>query len=637
MTPNTPCVRWFADLSRDDVAIVGGKNASLGEMIQPLQDEGIRVPDGLAITVAAYQAFLAANDLGAVIQERLASVHQGSNSLARAGAALRRLVQQAPFPDDINTAIRQAYHALSQRYDTDTVAVVVINAGRGLGEQVVQGAITPDQYIVFKPLLSNPTLRPILEKTRGSQDTIQRQRPYEGPSPINSGTPPPETPSFVLEDADLIQLARWACAIEAHYGTPIDIEWARDGNTGEIAIVQARPETVHTHKALGAWHTYTLEETGHCLLTGLSVGDAIAVGPVYRLSSPAQIDQFPDGAILVTRMTDPDWVPIMQRAQGIMTDSGGRTSHAAIVNRELGAPAIVGTGEATAVLRSGQSVTLSCAEGEEGFVYEGFLDFARGEVPLDTLPQTQTRLMLNLASPTAAFRWWRLPCAGIGLARMEFIISHLIKIHPMALVHFDAIRDPAVRQQIQHLTRGYSTKTAYFVEHLARGIGKLAASQYPAPVIVRMSDFKTNEYAGLLGGKDFEPLEENPMLGFQGLRRGQDGLQVYVMCELPANVVLAQLTLGVDRSASELAHLFDERNAAVTTIMRHLIQAAHAAGRPVGICGQAPSDYPEFAAFLVASGIDTISLNPDSVIPIIHSVALAERTREGGGGEAYAR
>lgn len=796
MAHHTPYVQWFADLSSKDVAVVGGKNASLGEMIRSLQAEGIRVPDGFAITVAAYHAFLEANDLGPTIQALLTAVHQGDTALTQAGKALRNLVRQAPFPDDISAAIQQAYQTLSQRYGTGNVdvavrssataedlpqasfagqhdtylnvtgpdalleacrccyaslftdraisyrqaqgfdhlqvalsvgvqkmvradtgaagvmfsidpdtgfpSVVVINAAWGLGENIVQGAIIPDQYTVFKPLLSTHTLCPIIEKTLGSKAKTLRYSPDGGPTTTrNIATPLPHAHTFVLQDDEIMQLARWACAIETHYGTPMDIEWARDGETGEFSIVQARPETVHSHQAPNALHTYTLQETGRCLLTGLSIGDAIAAGPVCHLRSPAQIDQFPDGAILVTSMTDPDWVPIMQRAKGIITDDGGRTSHAAIVSRELGVPAIVGTGEATAVLRPGQAVTLSCAEGDQGFVYDGLLAFEMAEVSLDTLPQTQTRLMLNLASPAAAFRWWRLPCAGIGLARMEFIINHIIKIHPMALVHFDTLQDPTVRQQIQHLTRGYSTKTAYFVEHLARGIGKIAASQYPEPVIVRMSDFKTNEYAGLIGGQAFEPPEENPMLGFrgaaryysdryragfalecqairkvrnelglcnvivmipfcrtveeadrvlavmaeQGLRRGDNGLQVYVMCEIPANVVLAdqfarrfdgfsigsndltQLTLGVDRSASELAHLFDERNAAVKAMIRYLIQVAHAAGRTVGICGQAPSDYPEFVAFLVAAGIDTISLNPDSVITVSHYVAMAERSR----------
>jgi pyruvate,water dikinase len=481
----------------------------------------------------------------------------------------------------------------------------------------------------------------------------------------------------------------------------MDIEWARDGESGEIYIVQARPETVHSQRTQSALQTYTLQEQGERLVTGLSIGEAIAAGPVCMIKSPEDIDQFADGAILVTEMTDPDWVPIMKRAKGIITDYGGLTSHAAIVSRELGVPAIVGTAEATRVLKHGQEVTLSCAEGDTGYVYAELLHFEVTEVTLDDVPHTETRLMLNIASPAAAFRWWRLPCEGVGLARMEFIINNAIKIHPMALVHPEAIKEKDVRQHIQHLTQGYDDKTRYFVDHLARGIAKIAASQYPEPVIVRMSDFKTNEYADLIGGQYFELPEENPMLGFRGaaryyseryregfalecqairavrndigltnvimmipfcrtleeadrvlavmaehgLVRAQNGLQVYVMCELPANVILAeefaerfdgfsigsndltQLTLGVDRSASELAPLFDERNLAVKRMIRHLIQAAHAAGRKVGICGEAPSNYPDFAAFLVEVGIDSMSLSPDSVLSVRHAVALAEKHR----------
>jgi pyruvate,water dikinase len=479
----------------------------------------------------------------------------------------------------------------------------------------------------------------------------------------------------------------------------MDIEWAKDGDSGTLYIVQARPETVHSQKSGSALQTYTLQEQGERLVTGLSIGGAIAAGTVCIIKSPEDIGRFIDGAILVTEMTDPDWVPIMQRARGIVTDYGGRTSHAAIVSRELGVPAIVGTGDATDVLAAGQEVTLSCAEGDTGYVYAGLLHFDVSQVDLDDIPPTRTRIMLNLASPAAAFRWWRLPCEGVGLARMEFIINNLIKIHPMALVQPEAVTDKAARQQIRQLTRGYADKTAYFVEHLARGIAKIAASQYPEPVIVRMSDFKTNEYAALIGGKDFEPCEENPMLGFRGaaryyseryrdgfalecqairqvrnaigltnvvsmipfcrtleeadrvlavmaehgLVRGENGLQVYVMCELPANVILAeefaqrfdgfsigsndltQLTLGVDRSAPELAHLFDERNIAIKRMIRHLITAAHAAGCKVGLCGEAPSDYPDFATFLVEAGIDSMSLNPDSVVTVKHHVARAER------------
>jgi pyruvate,water dikinase len=585
--------------------------------------------------------------------------------------------------------------------DTETgfPHVVVINAAWGLGENIVQGAVTPDQYMVFKPLLKQHHLTPIIEKTLGDKTrklvySKNRRRPTK-----NIAASKAERQAFVLQDDEILQLARWACAIEQHYGTAMDIEWAKDGDSGELFIVQARPETVHAQKSVSVLKSYRLKAHGTRVLTGLSIGEAIAAGGVCVLKNPEKIDRFEDGAILVTEMTDPDWVPIMRRAKGIITDYGGRTSHAAIVSRELGIPAIVGTGKATQLLRHGQEVTLSCAEGDQGYVYEGKLDFEEAEVNLDDVPHTHTQIMLNLGSPASALRWWRLPCEGVGLARIEFIINNLIKIHPMALAHFEAVEDAKTRQQIEALTRGYADKAAYFVEHLARGIAKIAASQYPHAVIVRMSDFKTNEYAGLIGGRPFEPTEENPMLGFRGasrydserygdgfalecravakvrdeigldnviimipfcrtpeeadrvlaalgkhgLKQGEHGLQVYVMAEIPSNVVLAeefaarfdgfsigsndltQLVLGIDRGASELAPLFDERHAAVKKMIHSLITVAHNAGRKVGICGEAPSNYPDFAAFLVMAGIDSLSLNPDSVIEVKRHVAQAEQ------------
>jgi pyruvate,water dikinase len=792
MAKKTSYIRWFANLGSGDVARVGGKNASLGEMIRALRHEGIRVPDGFATTADAYWAFLAANDLMPKIRAHLEDLRRGKASLARVGKAIRSLFQRARFSEEIAAAICHAYRELSQRYGVDAVDVavrssataedlpeasfagqqetylnvtgedalleacrhcyaslftdraisyrqekgfdhlevalsigvqkmvradlagagvmfsidtetgfphvVVINAAWGLGENVVQGIVTPDQYTVFKPLLARHELCPIVEKTLGSKEKKLVYSGHDGFTTKNIDTPKAERQAFVLEDAEVVQLARWACAIERHYGQPMDIEWAKDGDSGELFIVQARPETVHSQDDGGSLTTYTLQQSGTRLLTGLSIGQAITTGKVCLIKSPKEIAQFEDGTILVTEMTDPDWVPIMKRAKGIITDYGGRTSHAAIVSRELGIPAIVGTGEATEVLQHGQAITLSCAEGDEGYVYDGVLAFETAEVKLDEVPQTRTRIMLNIGSPAAAFRWWRLPCEGIGLARMEFIINNIIKCHPMALVHFDAIKDKATRRQILELTQGYDDKAAYFVEQLARGIAKIAAAQYPEPVIVRMSDFKTNEYADLIGGQPFEPAEENPMLGFRGasryysaryregfalecraikhvreaigldnvvvmipfcrtveeadrvlevmagygLVRGENGLQVYVMCEIPSNVVLAddfakrfdgfsigsndltQLVLGIDRGAAELAHLFDERNPAVKKMILSLIEAAHRAGCKVGICGEAPSNYPEFAAFLVEAGIDSISLNPDSVITVKQSVAHAE-------------
>jgi pyruvate,water dikinase len=577
--------------------------------------------------------------------------------------------------------------------------VVVIDAAWGLGENVVQGAVTPDEYRVFKPLLKEDRFTPIIEKTMGKKERKMLYAEHGPETTRNIDTSKEERESFVLEDREIMQLARWACDIEEHYARPMDIEWAKDGETGGLFIVQARPETVQSQKEAGALKSYSLKEKGARLLTGLSIGEAIAAGRVSRIESAAQIDEFVDDSILVTTMTDPDWVPIMSRAAGIVTDHGGRTCHAAIVSRELGIPAIVGTGEATRVLETGQEITMSCAEGDQGYVYRGILDYEVEEVDLEDVPQTETRIMMNIASPAAALRWWRLPCEGIGLARMEFIINNIIKIHPMALVRFHRLKEQEARNKILELTAGYQDKTEYFVDNLARGIAKIAASQYPEPVIVRMSDFKTNEYADLIGGKEFEPEESNPMLGFRGasryysdryregfalecraikrvreeiglsnviimipfcrtpeeadkvlkvlaengLKRGENGLEVYVMCEIPSNITLAeqfaerfdgfsigsndltQLILGVDRDSSELAELFDERHEAVKREISRLIPAAHEAGCKVGICGQAPSDYPEFAAFLVEEGIDSISLNPDSVIKVKKQVAETEK------------
>lgn len=477
----------------------------------------------------------------------------------------------------------------------------------------------------------------------------------------------------------------------------MDMEWAKDGETGEVYIVQARPETVQSQKSAEALKTYSLKQQGERLLTGISVGEAIAAGKVCLVKSTEEINSFEDGAVLVTEMTNPDWVPVMKRAAGIVTDQGGRTCHAAIVSRELGIAAIVGTEKATEVLQKDQEVTISCAEGDQGYIYDGSLEFEAQEVNLEDVPQTKTQVMMNIASPAAALRWWKLPCDGIGLARIEFIINN-IKIHPMALIHFDQLEDGSARKQISEMTRGYEDKTEYFVDNLARGIAKIAAAQYPNPVIVRMSDFKTNEYAGLIGGKQFEPSESNPMLGFRGasryyndryregfalecqavkrareeigmnniiimipfcrtlkeadrvlevlaengLKRGEDELQVYVMCEIPSNVELAekfserfdgfsigsndltQLVLGVDRDSSDLKDLFDEQDEAVKRMIQRLIKTAHEAGRKVGICGQAPSDHPDFAAFLVEAGIDSISLNPDSVVQVKRRLAEVE-------------
>jgi len=784
-------IRWFEALSAGDVSEVGGKNASLGEMIGALKDEAIRVPDGFATTAHAYRDFLAVNGLEAPIQEQLATWQEGETTLQEAGKAIRRHVRSADFPDELATAIGDAYTELSERYAVDEVDVavrssataedlpeasfagqqetflnvtgtaelldacrncyaslftdramtyrqehgfdhmqvalsvgvqkmvradkggagvaftldtetgfpdvVVINAAWGLGENVVQGAVTPDEYRVFKPLLGKAPL-PIVEKVLGEKSTKMIYASTGRDTTKNVATSQKERRTFVLDDEEILRLARWAKIIEEHYGRPMDIEWARDGIDDELFIIQARPETVQSQKAATRLHTYQLQEEGERLVTGLAIGEGIAAAGARVIDDTGEMDRFVEGAILVTGMTDPDWVPIMRKAAGIITDHGGRTSHAAIVSRELGIPAVVGTGEATDILQDGQEITLSCAERERGVVYQGALSFEEKAVDLDEVPETETKLMMNIASPGGAFRWWRLPAEGIGLARMEFIINNVIKIHPLALLRPDEVEDGEARQQIARLIRGYEDGSRYFVEHLARGIAKIAASQYPEPVIVRMSDFKTNEYADLIGGRSFEPQEENPMLGWRGasryydeeyrdgfalecraikcvreeigldnvvvmlpfcrtpeeadrvldvmaehgLRRGENGLQVYVMAEVPANVILAdafaerfdgfsigsndltQLVLGVDRDSERLSTLFDERNEAVKQSIASLIEAAHAADTPVGICGEAPSNYPDFAAFLVRAGIDTISLSPDSVVDVKRVVAEAE-------------
>ena len=792
-------VRRFDGLTKDDVSLVGGKNASLGEMIGALKEEGIRVPDGFATTAETYWQFLRANELDDRIREQLSALSDGRQSLRSTGATIRAWIREGTFPEASASAIREAYRTLSAQYDRPAIDVAarssataedlpeasfagqqetylnvrgeeavldackrcfaslftdraityrdergydhmevalsvgvqkmvpadksgvlftidtesgfpdtcVINAAWGLGEPVVKGTINPDQYVVYKPFLQTEGITPIIGKTRGDKS---KKMVYaeDGASPTTVvETTEAERSSFVLSDEEVLTLARWGAVIEDHYDRPMDIEWARDGETKELSVVQARPETVQSRQAEGVLRTYRLTDTSERLVTGLSIGQSIATGAVCVIDSPSEIDQFEEGAILVTEMTDPDWGPILNKAAGIVTDRGGRTSHAAIVSRELGIPAVIGTGTATSVLSDGQEVTLSCVEGDEGYVYAGRLSYETEDLDLSTLPATETNIMLNVASPAAALQWWKLPVQGIGLARMEYIVNNVIKVHPMALVAFEKVKDPEACRQIEELTRGYDDKSEYFVDHLSRGIGTIAASQYPHPVIVRLSDFKTNEYADLIGGQGFEPHEENPMLGWRGasryyseayrdgfalecaairrvretmgftnvvvmipfcrtpeeadrvyevmaehgLKRGENGLQVYVMAEIPSNVLqaedfaerfdgfsigsndLTQLVLGVGRDAEQLADLFDERNPSVTRMIADLIQRAHAVDRPVGICGQAPSDYPEFAEFLVEHGIDSISVIPDSVADVVRHVAQAEAARGNGGGD----
>jgi pyruvate,water dikinase len=584
--------------------------------------------------------------------------------------------------------------------DTETGfdRVVLINAAWGLGENVVQGTADPDEYVVYKPFLNDSGLRPILEKSCGGKAVKMIYGAPGGPRTLNIATSPSERSAFALSDSEILTLARWGAQIEAHYGCPMDMEWAKDGETAEIFIVQARPETVQSRRVATAFRSYRIGKKGKLLASGLSIGAAIVTGRVCVLKTPAESDRFVDGAVLVAETTDPDWVPVMRRASAVITDHGGRTSHAAIVSRELGLPSIVGAVNATRVLHDGQEITVSCAEGDAGFIYEGNAEFTVTELDLSEIIATKTGVMLNLANPAAAFRWWQLPADGIGLARMEFVISNHIKIHPMALVHFDRVADAEARRQIEQMTQGYASKADYFVERLSEGLSRIAAAFHPKPVIIRMSDFKTNEYAGLIGGRPFEPEEENPMIGIRGasryylpiyregfalecqairrlreemgfknvvvmipfcrtpkeadqvlavmaengLVRGQAGLSVYVMCEIPSNVILAkafaerfdgfsigsndltQLTLGVDRDSAALAPLFDEQDEAVEWMIRHVIAEAHKYGAKVGLCGQAPSNHPEFAEFLVECSIDSVSVTPDSFLAVKRHIAQAE-------------
>lgn len=788
-------VRFFETLNAGDIALVGGKNASLGEMIGALADKGIAVPGGFATTADAYWLFVEHNGLATKIKDLITAYRQDETRLAEVGQKIRRLFLDGEFPPAVMEDILEAYDALSRRDSVDALDVaarssataedlpeasfagqletflnitgheelqracllcyaslftdraivyreehgfdhldvalsvgvqkmvrsdkagagvmftldtdtgfpdsIVINAAWGLGENVVQGAVNPDQYEVYAPLLANAELAPIIGKRLG--DKAQKMLYAKagngaGSKTVNVPTSAAEQAAFVLTDAEILQLARWGTIIAEHYGHPMDIEWAKDGPTGALYCVQARPETVHARQTAGRLKSYKLKESGDVIVEGMAIGQAIASGKAIILEGPEQIDRFEDGAILVTTMTDPDWGPILRKSAGIITEKGGRTSHAAIVSRELGIAAIVGAKDATKIIHNDQAVTLSCVEGDVGRVYDGALAFEAHVIDLQNIAETRTNIMMNIASPGAAMHWWQLPVQGIGLARMEYLISNTIQIHPMALVRFDDV-DPQAREVIEKLTRGYADRRDYFVDQLSRGIAKIAAAHHPHPTVVRMSDFKTSEYAQLIGGRAFEPHESDPMLGWRGasryysdgykdgfalecravkrareemgfdniiamvpfcrtpeegrrvlevmaqngLERGANGLKIYVMAEVPTNILqaeefarifdgfsigtndLTQLTLGVSRNSELLADIFDEENASVKFLICHLIEVAHLHGRPVGLCGQAPSDHPAFAEFLVEAGIDSISVNPDSVLEVIQHVALAEK------------
>lgn len=802
-TTTQAAIRWFEDIGIDDIPLVGGKNASLGEMYRELASRGVKVPNGFAITAEAYRSFLRTTGL----DQRITQIIRGLDTrdldnLRQRGRQIRQAMLAASLQQDLERAIVEAYDRLSDGHvDLVDVAVrssataedlpdasfagqqetylnvqghqalldackrcfaslftdraisyrvdkgfdhfkialsigvqrmvrsdlsasgimfsidtetgfrdaVLINASYGLGENVVQGAVNPDEYYVFKPTLRQG-FRPILQKMLGSKEF---KLVYDvGGSKLvkNVPVPPDDRARFAITDDEILTLSRWACMIEDHYSakkgrtSPMDMEWAKDGHTGELFIVQARPETVQSQKRQDSLELYRLGRKGKVLLTGRSVGSKISLGPVRVVKHLQQLRDFTSGDVLVTDKTDPDWEPVMKKASGIITNRGGRTCHAAIVSRELGVPAIVGTGNATEVLRDCQMVTLSCAEGDTGFVYEEALPFTVQRVELSDLTRPRTKIMMNVGNPEEAFALSFIPNDGVGLAREEFIISTYIKVHPLALLNYDRLDDAAVKAEIDRLTVGYADKAQFFVDKLAQGVAMIAAAFYPKDVIVRLSDFKSNEYASLVGGRGYEPTEENPMIGFRGasryydsryqagfalecramkkvrgemgltnvklmipfcrtveegrlvqaemakhgLTRGENGLEIYVMCEVPSNVVLAdqfaevfdgfsigsndltQLTLGVDRDSEIIAHLFDERNQAVTSMMASVITTARKKGKKIGICGQAPSDYPDVASFLVEQGIDSISLNPDAVLKTTMAILKLEQGLQRG-------
>ncbi len=791
-------VLWFDRLGIKDVPLVGGKNASLGEMYRELGPKGVAIPNGFAVTAEAYRYFLRESKIQPAIRRILSDLDTSNiHNLQARGKAVRETILGASLPPRLEKAIAAAYEkleaefgknvdvavrssataedlpdasfagqqetflnirgaasllvackrcfaslftdrAISYRHDKkfnhfkvalsigvqkmvrsdkgasgvmfsiDTESgfrdAVLINGSWGLGENIVQGTVTPDEWYVFKPTLQAGK-QAILTRKLGEKNvkmiyTADAKRPTK-----NIPVPTADQERFCLSDKDILQLARWAVVVEEHYSKkaghfkPMDLEWAKDGTTGKLFIVQARPETVASRKDLTKLEEYHISKRGRVLVQGMSVGRKIGQGPVRVIRDVKNISQFQTGEVLVTRMTDPDWEPIMKKASAIVTESGGRTCHAAIVSRELGVPCVVGTGNATKKLHSGQTVTVSCAEGEKGYVYAGNVPFRVQTTDLKKIQRPATKVMMVLGNPESAFADSFIPNDGVGLARQEFIIASSIRIHPMALVRYPRLKDRKALRQIDQLTKGYPSKQSYYVDKLSQGIAMLAAAFYPKDVIVRLSDFKTNEYAGLIGGKEFEPHEDNPMIGWRGASRfydpkyrdgfaleckafryvrdvmgltnvkimipfcrtveeaklvvkemakhglvqGRNGLKVYVMAEIPSNIILAeefagifdgfsigsndltQLTLGVDRDSELVAHLYNERNDAVKHLLSELIRKAKKAHDPVGICGQAPSDFPDLASWLVEQGIDSISLNPDTVVRTTLTILETER------------
>jgi len=790
-------ILWFDQIGIKDVPIVGGKNASLGEMYRKLTKKGVRIPNGFAINADAYRYMLKEAGIDKKIKEILSDLDtRDLSNLRERGHKIRNVILQANFPKDLDNEIIRAYAKLCKQYgqntdvavrssataedlpdasfagqqetylnirgdyelleackkcfaslftdraisyrvdkkfdhfkvalsigvqkmvrsdkaasgvmfsiDTETGFrdVVLINSSYGLGENVVQGAVNPDEFYVFKPTLKKG-FKPIISKVVGAKSIRMIYAVDGSKHPTKNVTVPDEMRrQFSINDKEVLKLAGWASIIEDHYKKPMDMEWAKDGISGELFIVQARPETVQSQKDVTTFENYRLLQKGKVLITGQSVGEKIGAGKVNVIKSAHDMSKFNKGDVLVTDMTDPDWEPVMKIASAIVTNRGGRTCHAAIVSRELSIPCVVGTLRATEALKTGQLVTVSCGEGEEGFVYEGVLRFKVNKIDLKKIPKTRTKIMMNVGNPEQAFEASFLPNDGVGLAREEFIINTYIKIHPLALLNYKTIRkDPKnadLIEEIDSLTQGYTDKTKFFVDKLAQGAGMIASAFYPKDVILRFSDFKSNEYANLIGGRLYEPKEDNPMIGWRGasryyapgyeagfaleceaikkvreefgltnlkvmipfcrtvkegkqvlatmakygLKRGVNGLQVYVMCEIPSNVILAdqfskifdgfsigsndltQLTLGLDRDSALVSHIYDERNDAVKRLITQVIRTAKKYKRKIGICGQAPSDFPDFAEFLVEQGIDSISLNPDTVVKTRLAIAKKEK------------
>ena len=796
----------LSEVQLSDLELVGGKNASLGEMIQNLSEIGVNIPSGFAITVDAYWKFIKFNKLDKTIRSLVKSIKiDDLVSLRKTGLEIRELIRNGQWPEDLKLEIQKRYTQLSQQYGSDITDVairssataedlpdasfagqqetylnvrgpeqilttirncfaslftdraisyrdnfgfdhfdvglsvcvqkmvrsdlassgvafsldtesgfkdvVLINGSYGLGESVVQGTVSPDEFLIFKPTL-NDGFESIIEKKIGKKENkmIYSTHPGQLVKTVHVGNT--QQNEFCISDKQALQLAKWVCIIEDYYTKlkghwcPMDIEWAVDGLSEELFIVQARPETIHSRKKNNDLVEYKIDNTQNAAvrITGIAVGDKIGQGKVQKMYSLDGRDgtfdgsNFKEGDILVTEMTDPDWEPIMKKASAIITNKGGRTCHAAIVAREMGVPAIVGTENGTEVLFNGEEFTVSCAEGDVGKVYEGIVPFKLKKTKLDNLPTTKTPIMLNVASPDLAFKFAQIPNAGVGLAREEFIINNYIQAHPLALLKHRELKDEELSEKIRVLIRGFKDEETFFIKRLSYGVAKIASAFYPKQAIVRMSDFKSNEYYNLLGGNYFEPIEENPMLGWRGasryyskqyeyafgmeckaikrvrekmglknvtimipfcrtveellkvykvmkkygLERGKDGLQVYLMAELPSNILMAeefsehidgfsigsndltQLTLGLDRDSSLVAHIYDERNPAVKRSISNLIKVAKKTKTKVGICGQGPSDYPDFAQFLVEEGIDSISVTPDSMLKTINAIYKIE-------------